>query len=318
VDAGLSSASAWTGAAERGSLTALFLIRWFYGRFGRRASLALLTPIVAYFFVTGRAVRRASMDYLRTLWATPRGRTALGEPPTWRHVFRHLHEFAENILDRMIVWSGDVARIGIDHSGNEHLLELARQRRGAILLGSHLGSYDMLRLLSAQHGIVVNVLMFTRHTARINAFFERLHPGLEMRMIHYEPGSIRAAFELKAAIDRGEFVGLLGDRVWESERERSVSVPFLGRQARFPLGPFLLQAVLGCPLLLTVCVRTGPGRYAASAQPFAPAGAIPRRDRTKHAEELARRYAAALEESCVSAPYQWFNFFEFWRDEVKA
>jgi predicted LPLAT superfamily acyltransferase len=314
----LSRRSAWTDTAERGSLAALFSIRWFYGRFGRRASVALLTPIVVYFFVTGRAARRASMDYLRTLWATPRGRTALGEPPTWRHVFRHLHEFAENILDRMIVWSGDVERICIDDRGTEHLLELVRQRRGGILLGSHLGSYDMLRLLSAKNGIVVNVLMFTRHTARINAFFERLHPGLEMRLIHFEPGSIKAAFEIKAAIDRGEFVGMLGDRVWESERDRSVSVPFLGRHARFPLGPFLLQAVLGCPLLLTVCVRAGPGRYAASAQPFAPAGVVARRDRAKHAEELARRYAAALEEWCVHAPYQWFNFFEFWRDEAEA
>jgi len=67
----LSRRSAWTGTAEGGSLTALFLIRWFYERVGRRASVALLTPIVAYFFVTGRAARRAPMDYLRTLWARP-------------------------------------------------------------------------------------------------------------------------------------------------------------------------------------------------------------------------------------------------------
>ena len=53
-----------------------------------------------------------------------------------------------------------------------------------------------------------------------------------MRLIRSEPGSISAAFEMKAAIDRGEFVGVMGDRVWESERDRSVSVPFLGRHAR--------------------------------------------------------------------------------------
>jgi predicted LPLAT superfamily acyltransferase len=302
--------------AERGSLTALSSIRWFYGRCGRRASVALLTPIVVYFFLTDRRARRASRDYLCTLWATPRGRIALGEPPTWRQVFRHLHEFAENILDRMIVWSGDAGRIQIDEQGKEHLLELVRQRRGAILLGSHLGSYDMLRLLCAQSGAVLNVLMFTRHTARINAFFEQLQPGLRMRLIQFDPGSISAAFEIKAAIDRGEFVGILGDRVWESERNRFVKVPFLGRSARFPLGPFQLQAVLGCPMLLSVCVRTAPGRYASWGEPLAPAGAVARADRDKHAKEIARRYALALEEWCVRAPYQWFNFFEFWRDEV--
>jgi predicted LPLAT superfamily acyltransferase len=315
---GLIRRGAWMATAERGSITALSFVRWFYGRFGRRASVALLTPIVVYFFVTGRAPRRASMDYLHTMWALREGRSALGQRPGWLDVYRHLHEFAENLLDRLIVWSGDAQRICIDQHGTEHLRELTRQRRGGILLCSHLGSYDMLREISGQSGIVVNVLMFTRHSARINAFFERLHPGLEMRMIQYVPGSASAAFEIKAAIDRGEFVGMMGDRLWASERERSVSVPFLGRRAQFPLAPFLLQAVLGCPLLLSVCVRTGPAHYAASIQPFAPAGAVPRRDRRKWAEELTRRYAAALEEWCLRTPYQWFNFFEFWSDEGRA
>ena len=307
---------AWTAIAERGSLRALHLIRWIYARFGRRAVMVLLTPIVAYFFVTGGAARRASMDYLRTLRATPRGRASPGERPTWRHSFRHLYEFAENIVDSMIVWSGDGERIRIDERGSEHLLELVREGRGGILLSAHLGSSDMLRVLSKQTGIVLNVLSFTRHAARINAFFDQLQPGLRMRLIHFEPGSISVALEIKAAIDRGEFVGILGDRVWESERGRSVAVPFLGRRTRFPLGPFLLQATLGCPMLLSTCVRTGHGRYAASTELFAPAAIVPRRERAKYAEELVHRYAAALESECLRAPYQWFNFFDFWRDEA--
>ncbi|HKC50737.1 MAG TPA: acyltransferase [Myxococcota bacterium] len=308
---------AWTGIAERGSLRALFLIQWIYRHLGRWAVTALLTPIVAYFFVTGGAARRASREYLRTLFATPLGRARLGRRPTWRQVYRHLYEFAENIADSMTVWSGDGDRIRIDERGNEHLLELVRKGRGGILLGAHLGSTDMLRVLSKQTGIVLNVLSFTRHAARINAFFDQLQPGLRMRLIHFEPGSISVALEIKAAIERGEFVGILGDRVWESERGRSVQVPFLGRRARFPLGPFLLQAALGCPMLLSTCVRTGHGRYAASTEVFAAAGVVPRCERAKYAEELAQRYAAALERECLRTPYQWFNFFEFWRDEVE-
>ncbi len=307
--------SAWTAIAERGSLRALRLMRWIYGQFGRRAVMALLTPIVAYFFVTGGEARRASIDYLRTLWATPRGRASLIERPTWRHAFRHLYEFAENIVDSMIVWSGDGERIRIDERGSEHLLELVREGRGGILLSSHLGSSDMLRVLSKQTGIVLNVLTFTRHAARINAFFDQLEPGLRMRLIHFEPGSISVALDIKAAIDRGEFVGILGDRLFESERGRSVSVSFLGRRTRFPLGPFLLQGTLGCPMLLSTCVRTGHARYAASTELFAPAVPVPRCDRAKYAEALVHRYAAALERECLRAPYQWFNFFDFWRAE---
>ena len=313
----MSRRNSWVGVAERGSLTALFAIRAFYRRFGRRASVAILTPITAYFFITGGPIRRASMDYLRTLWGTPRGRAALGEPPRWRHVFRHIHAFSENILDRMIVWSGDTEQIQIERHGSELIDDLIRQRRGAILLSSHIGSFDMLRVLSAENGMVLNVLMFTRHAVRINAFFEQLQANRNLRLIRFEPGSLDAAFEMRAAIERGEFVGILGDRVWESEQERTVRVAFLGREARFPLGPFLLQGVLGCPILYSTCVQSGPGRYRATMREFTPAGVIPRIERAKHAEQLAAQYAAALEEGCFENPYQWFNFFDFWRNGVE-
>src|SRR5262245_22203824 len=255
--------TAWTEMAERGSQSALRFIRWFYRTLGRRATIAFLTPVVAYFFVTGRSTRRASIDYLRTLWDAPGGRAALGARPTSRHVFRHLHEFAEHIVDRMIVWGGETEIIQIDYDGTEILLELSQQRRGAILLGCHLGSWDLLRSVAERTGAALNVLIFTANAARINSFFEHMHPDMKLHMIPFQLGSIRWVFDVKAAIERGEFVGVLGDRVWESERERSVSVTFLDRRARFPLGPFLLQAVIGCPMILTGCFRTSPGRYRA-------------------------------------------------------
>jgi predicted LPLAT superfamily acyltransferase len=309
------SAAAWSGIAERGSVGALRFIRWVYTTFGRRATIAFLTPVVAYFFATGRAVRRASLDYLRTLFAAPGGPAALGTPPTLRHAYRHLHEFAEQCVDRMIVWSGDTELIAVDYQGTELLLELSQRRQGAILLGSHHGSSDLLRSVAERTGVTLNVLIFSANAERINDFFEKLHPGLRMRMIPFEPGKVRWVFDLKAAIDRGELVALMGDRLWESERDREVAVTFLGRRARFPLGPFLLQTVIGCPMILTGCVRTGPARYRASAMPFAPAGVVPRSDRRKCAEELAQRYAHALEQSCLRAPYQWFNFFDFWPED---
>lgn len=303
---------AWMNMAERGSLRALYLLRGFYRFFGRRASVALLTPIVLYFFLTGRAARRASRDYLDTIWAIPEGRAALGRKPTLGTVFRHLHAFAEILLDRMILWSGDVESISIDNRGRELVEALVREGRGAILLSSHFGSFDMLRQLSAETGITLNVLMFTRHAERINTFFERLQAGRKLRLIQVEPGSLKAAFDMRAAIARGEFVGILGDRIWPSEQHRAVTVSFLGRPARFPLGPYLLQGVLGCPMLFTTCVRTGPAHYTATTRTLVAAGVVPRLERAKHAEELALRFASALEQGCVAHPLQWFNFFKFW------
>lgn len=299
-------------AKERGSFFALRLIRFAYRSFGHRVCQLLLYPIVAYFFVTGRAEREASLDYLRAVAATPAGRRALGAEPSLRLVFAHLLEFAHQILDRFTIWSGAGDRITIERVGADDLRRASEERRGGLLLGGHFGSLDMMRELSSRAGPTVNVLMFTRHAARINAFFEQLDPRSRMRVIEFDPGSIRSAFEIKQCIERAEFVGISADRVWDSARERTVAVPFLGRSARFPIAPFLLQTVLGCPLLFAVCVRVGPARYQTRVRPLTVSGPVPRAERTKRAEEMALAFARELEAVCLEAPLQWFNFYPFW------
>jgi predicted LPLAT superfamily acyltransferase len=311
----LTSRGGWATTAERGSMLALRAMRACYRLLGRRVSIALLMPIATYFFLTSARSRRASRDYLETLWATPEGRRALGRRPRAWHVLRHHFEFSIHLLDRMVIWQGDSHHLEIEHEGSEHMFRLARERRGAILLGAHLGSFDLLRLISAQNGLTVNVLMFTAHAEVINRFFAKLNPQSRVHVIAFDPNSVASIFEIKACLDRGELVGILADRLWQRQKGRTVVAPFFGRPALLPLGPFLLQTLLGCPMLLSLCVRTGPDRYRAIARPFAEAGVVPRAERVKRAQELAQAYAKLLEEYCLRTPYQWFNFFDFWEGE---
>jgi len=314
----VSSRGGWAATAERGSMLALRTMRACYQLLGRRVSVALLLPIATYFYLTSVRSRRASRAYLETLWATPEGRKALGRRPRWWHVLRHHFEFSINILDRMVIWQGDSHHLEIEHEGSQHMFRLAREKRGAILLGAHLGSFDLLRLISAQSGITVNVLMFTAHAERINRFFAKLNPLSRVHVIAFDPNSVASIFELKGCIDRGELVGILGDRLWQRQKGRTVVTNFLGRPALLPLGPFQLQTLLGCPMLLALCLRTGRDRYRAIARPFAEAGVLPSGERVKRAQELAQAFAKLLEEYCLRSPYQWFNFFDFWEAEERG
>ena len=308
----MSSGAIWARTAERGSVGALRAMAWLYRRFGRSVSITLLTPIAAYFLLRDGKARRASLQYLRRLHAWPEGRRAFEREPGLLESLRHFREFAINIFDRLCVWTGEADRIEIRDEGSEHLFRLARERRGAILLGAHLGSFDMLRILSERQELKVNVLMFTRHVTQITSFFERLHPGAGLRVIPLEQGSLRAIFEIKACIDRGEFVGILGDRSGPGEHGRVATASFLGSPARFPLGPFLLAGLLGCPVLLSLCLRTGDARYETVVKPLTQGEVVPREEREKRARELLEAYARSLEEACCRAPRQWFNFYDFW------
>jgi predicted LPLAT superfamily acyltransferase len=306
------SGESWATTTERGSVAALRAMAWFYRRFGRSVSVMIMTPIAAYFLLRDGKARRASLQYLRRLHAWPENFPAFELEPGLLESLRHYREFAISIFDRLCVWTGGADQIEIRDDGGEYLFRLMQERRGAILLGAHLGSFDMLRVLSERQTFKVNVLMFTRHVAQLTSFFERLNPGAGLRMIQLEPGSIRSIFEIKACIDRGEFVGILGDRIEPGERGRVATASFLGHPARFSLGPFLLAGLLGCPIVLSLCLRTGDARYETVVKPLAQGEIVPRGERNKRARELLATYTRSLEEACCRAPHQWFNFYDFW------
>ena len=303
----------WSAVAERGSIEALRAMAWIHRALGRRACQLLLYPIVAYFFLRETASRRASRAYLDLIWASPEGRTQLRGRPGFFAPFWHYHEFAVQLLDRMVLWGGGFASFQMDHAGSEHLFDLARAGRGAILLGAHVGSFDMARQLAGEHQLSINLVMFTAHAERINRFFEQIAPGNRVKVLQLDPASIQPAFRIRECIKHGELVGILGDRIPPGGRERPVFVDFLGHRAPFPRSPFLLACVLGCPIFLSICVRTGEARYETFVEPLGEGRYIPRAEREKAAEELAEIFVRRLEKICLRFPYQWFNFHDTWQ-----
>ena len=310
--------SAWAQKTERGNWGWLRFSLFLYRHFGRWAVAGILIPITAYFVILDSVCRRSSREWLATAWATPEGRAALGRRPGLWRTYLHVYKFSGTVLDRMILWAGGAGSFHIDHQGGERLLELARQGRGAILVGAHLGSFDMLRLISSQYGLRVNVLMFTNHAERLNQFFESLGGGSRVRVIAVDPGSVQSAFEIKACLARGEFVGILADRVHPGGRERPVGISFAGRPAAFPLTPFLLGVVLGAPVFLSLCLSTGWQRYFAVTEPLFDGGPVPRDMREKVAHELLEAWVRRFEHYCLCNPMQWFNFYDFYGDGLHA
>lgn len=302
----------WTKIAEVGTARALRIGSWIQRRVGRRAGLLLLRIAVAYFFVRNARLRRASRQYLERLHSIPAGRAALGRPPDARMVFRHIYEFAINLYDRTLVWSGAIDHMSLLHDGSGKLFELAGSGRGALLLGAHLGNFDMLWLVSRKYKLVVNVVAFFGNAERINALLEASDPSAGVRVIDLDPGSIGAALEIRSRIERGEFVVILADRLPPGSTSRVAEAALLGAPARFPLAPFLLPGALGCPVYFALCARRGDALYETILRPLARGERVARRDREKHAQELVQAYVSQLEQFCVELPYQWFNFYDFW------
>lgn len=302
----------WTRIAELGSARALRFGGWLARRIGRPPMLAFVWLLALYFFARSRSARLGSRQYLRRLRAAERNASLA---PASFEALRHLHEFAIQIYDRILLWSGQLELRRIEHDGSGQLFELAQQRRSALLLGAHLGNVDMLWSISREYDLAVNVVVFYRNAERINGFIESLAPGARLRAIEIDPESVSAAFKIKACLDRGEVVVMLADRLPPVASVRAADATFLGAPARFPLSPFLAATVLGCPVYFAACLRTGDLAYKTILRPLRGEGRVPRAERGKAAQELLERYVAELERCCREQPLQWFNFYEYWPEE---
>jgi predicted LPLAT superfamily acyltransferase len=291
-----------------------------YRTFGWLISMPLIHAVVAYFFLTDRNGRAASRGYLERVHAALTPEERRGWRPGFFESFLHYREFALAITDRVALWGGREERFDFEFEGQEKLEGMLSGGRGVILLGAHLGSFDALRVLSRRDGVPVNVLMYTRNAAQINRVFEELSPETELRVIHADPGSVRTAFEVRACIERGEFVAILADRVEPGERGRTIPVDFLGGRATLPEAPFLLPLALRCPAVAIVALRQGRGRYTVLSEPLSDGmGRGGAAGRNEQVAALAGLYARQLEHHCLRFHRQWFNFFDFWpREEAQG
>jgi predicted LPLAT superfamily acyltransferase len=190
--------------------------------------------------------------------------------------------------------------------GVDSLVTRAATGRGFLLFGAHFGSFEALRALAVlQCPVAVRVLMRADHAAKMNRVLQALCEDLQRQVIAL--GRPQTMLEVRAALAAGEMVALLADRALNDDRR--VDCDFLGSAAGFPRGPFELAAVLDAPVVLFSATYRGRGRYEIGFERFdSPAEARAR----SVIDDRCRALAAWLETRCRAAPYNWFNFYDFW------
>ena len=298
-----SEAQHWTAFPERGTPASLRLLAWIATHTGRLSAKLLLYPITLYFVITARSARRTSYEYLKRVH---------GKPAQWWHVFRHFHCFAETILDRLYLLRGEFQRFDVKLHGKEILHRRMESGKGCVLLGSHLGSFEVLRALGVmQRNFPVKVLMDPVHNQNITRFFDALNPVIANTVI--APDRAETLLSVKESLDAGFFVGTLGDRV--STGDKTTKCQFLGKPAAFPVGPIVLAAMTHCPVILFFGIHRGGNRYEIYFEHFADEITLYRDRRAEEIQLWMQRYAQRLEHYARVAPYNWFNFYPFW-DQV--
>lgn len=306
----------WASVKEAGTLFGLQFLRLIYTVFGRwLVSLALL-PTVAYFLIFRPQTRKASRAFLATHYQR--------YPDYWKskpgllETARHLYVFAETVVDKLLSWfvEIDVDTFVIQHP--ERIDDIMADTRGQLIIGSHMGNLEYCRgFMQRYRSKVINILVHDKHSQNYNTIMQQFNSESRLNVFQVEDFDIPTMLLIKAKIDAGEWVFIAGDRSPLSGPERTAPVNFMGKEAQLPIGPYMLAKGLGCPvkLMFSYCdydVRRKDQRVYFEIVPFADKLTLDRRERTAQLTVYAQQFADELEKQCAKAPYQWFNFYNFW------
>jgi predicted LPLAT superfamily acyltransferase len=74
-------------------------------------------------------------------------------------------------------------------------------------------------------------------------------------------------------------------------------------------------AILRCPVYFMAGMYRGKNNYHVEFEPVADFSSTPAGARGVAVSSAIDRYAAVLDEHCRTDPYNWFNFYDFWRGQ---
>ena len=315
--------SHWAEQKELGGgMWQLRLILGFFRVLGPSTIRVLVKPVAFIFFLTAPAKRRYSRQFLVAV-----AESTKNEPPGMRDVHRHFQSFASSLVDKMSAWAGllDLDALETDVVDDYYnMVTTLQSGQGVIAMCSHLGNIEMLRALGSmqvdyiEDFRIISIVEFNG-TGKFNEIINEINGNSMVDIIPVSDIVPETIIKLRDFVESGGMVVIAGDRVSPRKEARFLELEFFGKVARFPYGSYLLADLLQVPVYSIFAVRCDDrsirSRYRYHVRKSAVSLRGSRKDRNDRLTCLAGEFRDHLQELAGRYPYQWFNFYHYWRTE---
>ena len=298
----------WWKKQERGG--AFFLrLSLFLSQILPEFALKLIVKIVVWFYYIFSKNERENIAVFRQNLSEFAGAQTL----KGTSVFSHFEAFGGAICDKFRVWKDKIKDDELEIIDLERIKsELIGAQKGQILLTAHLGNVEICKALAARvKGFRMVILTYDENSRKFNEVLREISKNDgSVRMMAVNKLDVAAMLELKNIVESGEHIGIMGDRT-PLGGDKAARVKFLGKEAGFNYGPYLIAGILGVKISSLWCQKID-GKFRIELVPLASAVNLGR-DKAASARQYLQIYVRELENRCKQTPTQWFNFFDFWR-----
>lgn len=226
--------------------------------------------------------------------------------------YDHFYAFGECICDKFAVWCKKIEYKDLDFSNEAQKDRAFNDGIGKVIIVSHFGNAEIARAMDRREGQKprMNILLHSKNAKEFSEVINQIS-GVELGIFEVESLGVKEMLELKACVDRGESIGIMGDRIsFNANQSKNIEVNFLGQKCLFPSGAFIIAGILQCPVGMLWCEKRH-GRYLISYEELA--DSIPLgKNKEQSIRPFLQHYVTSLEERVRNNPTQWFNFFNIW------
>jgi len=267
---------------------------------GMRISYFVLRFIALYYLLFSRASTRIIYDLLHRRLKFTGWRALVG-------TYRNYYIFAQTLLDKIVVMAGITNNLTYDFDGESNLREIVRRGKGGILLSAHVGNWEAAGHLLKRLDTRVNVVMYDGEQQQIKDYLESVTGRRNLNVIVVRP-DLSHVYEMGEALQKNELICLHADRFLEGNK--TVLKTFLGEEARFPVGPFVLAASFNAPVSIVFAFKETTSHYHFYGSEILQCGV--QESKSGFRERLLDSFVEALDQKVKLYPQQWFNYFNFW------
>lgn len=292
------SSASWEGRS-RGNKLGYSIFIGLIKNFGLRPAYGLLRFVALYyrFFVP------AATRPLRYLYEQ---RMGFSRKQANKLIRQNILYFGQGIIDKVAMVSKIKTDLEFTHGRLANFEEMIAAGEGGIVVSAHLGNWEVAGHMLGPVGATVNILMYDGEEAQIKQFMEQYDNKRSFNVIVVKPDNSHV-YEINAALRRNELVCIHADRFRPGNR--TFVRKFLGEEAHFPAGPFILASKLKARALFTFTFKVSDTHYRYVSYP----SRIYEGRGTTGAEAMLDDFILHLEEQVRLYPDQWFNYYDFWK-----
>lgn len=289
----------WKGKTRGGVFGYLFFI-FLIKKIGIRTAYIFLGTIVLYFIPFAPKATKS-------IWYYSRKRLGQNALSSLKILSLNYYRLGQTLIDKVAIGNGMKDKYDFRFENYHEFLNILNADNGAIIIGAHIGNWEIGSPFFDDYGKKINIVLYDAEYQKIKEILQQNTVLADFKVIPVNDGDLNHVFAIKEALDNKEYICFQGDRY--INEERCLTTSFMGEEANFPLGPFLLAAKMKVPVIFYFAMREPKKTYRFH---FTLATPFTKGDSIRPEQQLLNQYVSNVEKILDKYPEQWFNYYNFW------